>query len=217
MDGRSSRAVRGTLQRTAGAACLALVATLSACGGYEPPDLTTREPIRVDSTAPSSTAPPSSSPRPSGDASATGAPSPSATASAAEPPAVAAARVAAAAGRGTPVAVERVDDGPSWEFTVVDAEGREVVVAVAGDPAQVQGGPVVSVDDDDDAEDRQLVASARVGMARAVRAALRTQPGARLESAKLDEDDGVAAWEIELSSGAEVLVDARTGMVRVED
>lgn len=214
MVGRSSRAMRGTLQRAAGAACLALVATLSACGGYEPPDLTTREPIRVDSTTPSA---PATSPAPSGTASPSAGSSPSATASADEPPAVRAARVAATAGRGTPVAVERVGDGPSWEFTVVDAEGREVVVVVAGDPAQVQGGPVVSVDDEDDAEDRQLVAAARVGLARAVQAALRTQPGARLEAATLDEDDGVVAWEVELSSGAEVLVDGRTGMVRVED
>lgn len=202
-DGMSRRAGRTTLAGLG----LVLTATLSACGGYEPPDLTAREPIRVDSSTPSASA------QPSGTATPTGTPSP--TASSSEPPVLRAARVAATAADGTPVAVERTGDGPSWEFTVIDRQGREVVVVVSGDPERVQGGPAVSVDDD--ADDAQLVARATVDMARAVRAALRTQPGARLEQATLDEDDGVAAWEIELSTGAEVLVDARSGMVRLED
>ncbi|MFI9632222.1 PepSY domain-containing protein [Nocardia sp. NPDC051929] len=68
------------------------------------------------------------------------------------------------------------------------------------------------------AADRSLAADTGIGRQQAIDKALAAVPGGRVTSIQLDTDQGVAVWEVELTTPAgvehDVTIDADSGQVR---
>ncbi len=128
----------------------------------------------------------------------------------------------AAVDGGTVFAVDRSDTG-DWEVSVVTADGTEQDVRVSADGASVTSGPVEDTDDGDDAGDaardqdeRLRLLDTSVDLEAAVAAAAGSGSG-ELTGAELDEENGVAEWEVQYGEDTAdeltVHVDADSGDV----
>lgn len=106
-----------------------------------------------------------------------------------------------------------------WDVTVVKKNGTEREMLISTDDGEVIDGPTKKVDDAEDrAENRRLVASAKLGYRKAADAVREAVPDARLTELSLDTfEDRITAWEGGLygDNGLRWLVqiDARTGDV----
>lgn len=208
-----SRAARTRLLAATAAPLLAL--GLVACGDSD--DDNDADDVATSPAAAAS----SSAPAPSTDASASA--STSAPASAPAPGGdvllTAAAIGLAAVDGGTVFAVDLSDTG-DWEVSVVTADGTEQDVRVSADGATVTSGPVEDTDDADDAardQDARLrLLDASVDLEAAVAAAAGSGSG-DLTGAELDEENGVAEWEVQYGEDTPdevtVHVDANSGDV----
>jgi uncharacterized membrane protein YkoI len=164
------------------------------------------------------TSDPATSEAPTSDASTDDAPG----ADPGEPPVDALRRAAATAADAAGGTVFSVDeDGGLWEVSVVTDDGTEYDVRVSADGATVQGEPVEDRDDADDAardrDERLRLLDAAVGYEAAIDAAAPEAGGAEPDSVELDEENGVATWEVtfaeDTSDEVTVFVDAASGEV----
>lgn len=209
---------RRTRTRLAAAAVAPLLAlSLVACGD-DGDDADDRDDAAATS-APATSAPATSEAPATSDAPASG----SAAPGAGEVLLTAAATAANALPDGTVLSVDRRDTG-DWEVSLVTPDGTEQDVAVSADGATVTAGPVEDTDDGDDAgeaerdrDERLRLLEAPVDLEAAVAAAAGSAGGGELSSAELDEDNGVATWEVQYGEDTAdeltVEVDASTGEV----
>ena len=130
----------------------------------------------------------------------------------------AAAGLAAVEG-GTVFAVDSEDAG-GWEVSVVDAQGEELDVRVGADGDAVEGDPVPDTDDGDDAtrdaDERQRLLEVPLDYQAAIDAAA-PSGGQDVTGFELDEENGVATWEVTYDEGTRdeltVFVDAESGEI----
>lgn len=211
---------RRTRTRLAAAAVAPLLAlSLVACGD-DADDADDRDDAAATSAPATSGAPATSEAPATSDAPASGSAAPSAGG---DVLLTAAATAAGAVPDGTVLSVDRRDTG-DWEVSLVTPDGTEQDVAVSADGATVTSGPVEDTDDGDDAgeaerdrDERLRLLDAPVDLEAAVAAAAGSAGAGELSSAELDEDNGVATWEVQYGEDTPdeltVEVDATTGEV----
>ena len=120
---------------------------------------------------------------------------------------------------GTVFAVDSEDAG-GWEVSVVDAQGNEFDVRVGPDGNTLEGDPVPDTDDGDDAtrdaDERQRLLEVPLDYQAAVDAAA-SSGGQDVTGFELDEENGVATWEVTYDEGTRneltVSVDAESGEI----
>lgn len=121
---------------------------------------------------------------------------------------------------GTVFSVDRQDTG-GWEVSVVTADGDELDVPVSDDGSSTTGDPVPETDDGNDAatdaDERQRLLDVPVDYLAAIDAAAGSSAGGELTGVDLDEDQGVATWEVQYGEDTPdeltVVVDANSGEV----
>lgn len=182
---------------------------LTACGDDDADETTPSATVTVTAT-------PSSSQPAATETPATETAAPAAT-PAVEGTVDAVAQTALGAIDGTIFTVDR-NDGGSWEVSILSADGTDNDVDVAADGTTITRGPVVDGDDDgDDQAERTRLLGVPVDYAAAIAAALADVPGGSVTGVDLDEDDGVATWEVQLDEDTAdettVDVDATSGAV----
>lgn len=216
---------RRTRTRLAAAAVAPLLAlSLVACGD-DADDADDRDDAAATSapatSAPATSGAPATSETPAtSDAPASGSAAPSAGG---DVLLTASATAAGAVPDGTVLSVDRRDTG-DWEVSLVTPDGTEQDVAVSADGATVTSGPVEDTDHGDDAgeaerdrDERLRLLDAPVDLEAAVAASAGSAGSGELSSAELDEDNGVATWEVQYGEDTPdeltVEVDATTGEV----
>ncbi|NBE98094.1 metallopeptidase [Nonomuraea sp. KC401] len=128
-----------------------------------------------------------------------------------------AAQVALAAVPGSVlVSIETEESGRLWEVQVVEKDGTEHRLDVAGEKV-VNGPATEDADADDKAERRDQVAAAKLDYAQAAEKILATVPEGRLTELNLDTERDRTVWEADVltpdGTKHKVAVDAATGEV----
>lgn len=122
-------------------------------------------------------------------------------------------------GKGTVLAVESEDDGAVWEVEIALSDGSVQEVETSGDGQDVQSGPEAEdTDDDDKAENKELLQGAELDYEDATKKVLGAHDG-RITELELDDHRGGVVWEADVHTDGqkyEVKVDASSGEV-VED
>jgi uncharacterized membrane protein YkoI len=116
----------------------------------------------------------------------------------------------------TVMAMETEEDGRRWEVTLVSKDGTEHEVNV--EAGKVVSGPVAEGQDSDNrAEQRKLMAAAKLTYAQAADKVMADVPEGRITELALDYEQGKTVWESDVvtPNGVkhEVAVDAATGDV----
>jgi uncharacterized membrane protein YkoI len=136
----------------------------------------------------------------------------------------AAAAALKAVNRSSLLTIETEPNRTVWEVTVVKKKnGTEREMLISLDDGELIDGPTKKFDDaEDKAENRRLVASAKVGYRKAAKSIREAVPDARLTELKLDTfEDWITAWEGSLygDNGVRwsVTINARNGDVLEKD
>jgi|GEM_PF-6088405 len=122
-------------------------------------------------------------------------------------------------GKGTVLGLESENNGSVWEVAVVLSDGSVREVTTSGDGQDVRSGPEDDyTDQDDKAENKQLVQGAKLDYEAAAKKVLDAHAGTITEL-ELDDHDVGVVWEADVHTDGpkyEVKVDAASGEV-VED